>query len=535
MTRSAPALPAALQPHPALPVETMPDDELTRWLTRHQAARSTVFLATAGHRCALFDENDRSLRPIDPDDGGLAALRALATAKRLRHIALQADAFGGVVQAPDNWIATATVMTAKDLKTWQKSREGLFDEGRGKRLTERTIHLIWHEAGGRCMFEGCGLDLCHTPLTTKPSQTAYLAHIVAADKDGPRGDEEHSYRLSDDPENIMLMCDAHHRLIDRIDVDNFPTPRLREMRAHHVAFVRQQLDALAYPRTQGVAFLGNIAGIPSAPPERDMRDAMLDAQMSPLPTITYPLRGMHRDDRVPTDFWRHLLREHSPDLHALIRRFDGSHPTAQPYDALSVFPLTAVPLLVLCGRIVGEARPVKVFQFDPERASFRWDTGRAPQPIDAFFIDPPIDTSACPEVLLTIELTAEPDLSALPNDLTQRLAAGAVRHVRLRAKSPNGRCIGHPDDLVQFSQVAREALALIQDGLRAQRIHLIGVSPASTLFRYGQLLRPGHHCTHVLYDRADHTRPFRPALVLTGQDVTDALPSDEERSTLTLR
>jgi len=535
MTRSAPALPVALQPHPTPPVETMTDDKLARWLTERRAAGATVFLVAAGHRCALFDEDDRSLRPIDPNDDGIATLRAIATAKCLRHASLPANAFDGITQAPDAWVGAATPMTAKDLKAWCKIRNGLFDEGRGKRLTERAVQLIWHEAGGRCMFEGCGLDLGRTPLTTRLSQIAYLAHIVAADKDGPRGNAASSFQLSDDPENIMLMCDAHHRLIDRIDVESFPAVRLQAMRKKHVDLVRQRLDALAYPQTQGIAFLGNIAGVPSAPSERDMCDAMLDAQLSPLPTIAYPLRGTHRDDRVSATFWRHLLREHTPDLRELVRRFDGSHPTAERHEALSVFPLTAVPLLVLCGRIIGEARPVNVFQFDPERASFRWDPSHTPQAPNAFFLTLPADTSPCSDVLLTIELTAEPDLSALPHDLTQGLAAGSLRHVRLRAKLPDGRCIRHPDDLTQFSQVARQALAVVQDTLRAQRIHLIGVSPASTLFRYGQLLRPGHHCTHVLYDRADRAHLFRAALVLTGQTVADALSSDDERSMFTLR
>ena len=60
-----------------------------------------------------------------------------------------------------------------------------------------------------------GQDLGSTPLTTKNARIAYLAHIVASDPDGPRGNES-SHALSDSPENIMLMCDGHHRLIDRI-------------------------------------------------------------------------------------------------------------------------------------------------------------------------------------------------------------------------------------------------------------------------------------------------------------------------------
>ena len=47
---------------------------------------------------------------------------------------------------------------------------------------------------------------------------AYIAHIIASNPDGPRGDEIRSHQLSDKIENMMIMCDKHHRLIDREDV-----------------------------------------------------------------------------------------------------------------------------------------------------------------------------------------------------------------------------------------------------------------------------------------------------------------------------
>jgi hypothetical protein len=125
----------------------------------------------------------------------------------------------------------------------------------GKRLPERAVRLIWHEAGGRCMFDGCGMDLGRTPLSTSLSQIAYLAHIVAADEDGPRGSAGESLRISDDPDNILLMCDAHHRLIDRIDANGFTVDRLREMRARHVEHVRRQMESLAYPSAEREATL----------------------------------------------------------------------------------------------------------------------------------------------------------------------------------------------------------------------------------------------------------------------------------------
>lgn len=533
-TTRAIAVPAPAHPSSS-PIATLFDTQLHGWLEERRTTSQIVFLVESGHRCAVFHENDRTVWPADPDEDAIKLLSALAKARRLKQITVPLDELVSATHAPDTWIQQAVLMNAKTMNAWEKARDGYFDEKRGKDLSEKAVRQIWHAAGGRCMFEGCGKDLGRTALTTKIAKIAYLAHIVAADKDGPRGDNGLSFNLSDDPENIMLMCDEHHRYIDRIAVDEYPAARLNAMRKSHVQFVENQLNALAYPRTQAIAFLGNIASIPTDPSERDMQDAVLDLRLSPLSGIEYPLAGFHRDDRLPPDFWRHLLRQHELDIARLVKRFDGTHPTQERFACLSAFPLTAVPLLLLCGRIVGEGRPVKVFQYDFSRGSFRWDAAQSSQPPGTFYFEKPQDYSQVEQVLLSVELTAELEEAALSTDLAEGVKNGSVQWLRIRATKPNGRCIGHPDDLEQFTAAAREALAFAQDGLRAQRIHLIGIAPASSLFRYGQLLRPGHHSIHVFYDRPDRNLPFRPALTLTGHEVADAAPSDDGRITIKLR
>lgn len=516
-------------------IDTLFAATLHAWLAERLQARETTFLVTYGHRCALFHTKDQSVRPADPDDIAIKLLGDLAKAKLLLQATVVAADLMRTTQAPNEWMQQANKINITALKAWKKSREALFGEGRGKALNDKAIRQVWHDAGGRCMFEGCGKDLGRTSLTTKRAQIAYLAHIIAADKDGPRGEEKQSFILSDEPENIMLMCDEHHRYIDRIAVDAYQAARLNAMRLNHVRFVEDQLNALAYPKSLGVALLGNIASIPTAPSERDMQDAMLDERLSPLSAIDYALAGFHRDDRRPTDFWRHLLREHELGIASLVKRFDGTNPAQERFDCLSIFPLTAVPLLFLCGRIVGEGRPVKVFQFDFSQGSFRWDATRLPQPAGFFFFEKPKDTSQAAQVILSIELTAELDVTALPAELANGIADGSIKWLRIRSSTPNNRCIGHPNDLEQFTAAAREALAFAQDMVRAECIHLFGIAPASTLFRYGQLLRPGHHSTHLLYDRADRNLPFRPAVSLTGHTVADVAPQDDGRVVIKLR
>lgn len=86
---------------------------------------------------------------------------------------------------------------------------------RGKSLREVTKLLVWGRAAGRCQFENCGKPLDHDLLSGKAElNSAYLAHIVASSPAGKRGDELLSHRLADDADNIMLLCDKHHRLID---------------------------------------------------------------------------------------------------------------------------------------------------------------------------------------------------------------------------------------------------------------------------------------------------------------------------------
>ncbi|MDN7894375.1 SAVED domain-containing protein [Burkholderia cepacia] len=97
--------------------------------------------------------------------------------------------------------------------------------------------------------------------------------------------------------------------------------------------------------------------------------------------------------------------------------------------------------------------------------------------------------------------------------------AGSIHRVRITTAAPNNGCIRHLDDLEQFKRVARDAVAYVHDTLRAKRVHLIALAPASSAFSFGQLLQAGHHPAYVLYDRADSSSPFIQTFTIDGQRV----------------
>jgi hypothetical protein len=514
---------------------TLKDEDLNQWLQIRYSNKHSVVLVYAGHRCKVFDEAivDASLLAADPDKESLKTLKKLAKTCLLKRVELPANELRQAVTVNQTWIMLDA--TPDDVAEWMKKRDAFFGQGRGKAISESTSFLVWHAAASRCMYRGCSEDLGITALTTKKATRAYLAHIIASDPNGPRGETASSHNLSDDHENIMLMCDGHHRLIDRIDEDGHSVELLRDMRREHVRMVRKMLDGLAFPRAQAITLLADIANIPTIISENNIRNSMLARQLGPLPDVFHAIRRTQRDDRLRLSSWENILHEHELAIRDFVVQFGSGSSRCLTSDAMAVFPLHLIPILVLAGRIVGEARPVEVFQYDRHRKSWQWDLAAIPQPANAFQVNDPSDTHA-DEVLLSIELTASVDERALPEAIASQVQNGSIPWVRVTATQPDPGCISHPDDLVQFTTVARKAIKIIQDGIRPSRVHLLGVSPASTLFRFGQLLQAGHHPAYNVYDRPDRDTQFKPGLSIEGQQVICAAPSDNNHTkTIQLR
>lgn len=101
--------------------------------------------------------------------------------------------------------------------------------------------LLFAKSGNRCAFEGCRRVL--TAEASPPDSPVVLgeaAHIVAESPDGPRG----NYSLPSDKrnqyDNLILLCNQHHQLVDS-QPQTYPVERLHAMREIHEKWVEQTL------------------------------------------------------------------------------------------------------------------------------------------------------------------------------------------------------------------------------------------------------------------------------------------------------
>lgn len=506
------------------------DTALTAWLTSTLERNHLVGYLQADHVCKVVDLTDQEsgLQSATPEAEAKKVLRRLAKADLLRYADVEKQGLQAARTLDPSW----TFSPVRSAKEAQQLVDDLLTalgrgKGRGREITNETAQAVWADAAGRCMFEGCGDDLTSIPLYKKRARVGYLAHIVASSPRGPRGSETQSHQLANEPSNIMLMCDKHHRLIDCQAPEDYPVDRLRTMREKHFTMARKLLDSLKYDQVIAVAVLGNLANTSTFFTEDDFRTALLTSNKSLAKTVYHLGRSNRRDERNTPGFWASYLREHEAQIRHLV--IDSNDGAAHPLP-LAIFPLHNIPTLVLAGRIIGEGRVSQIFQYHRERQSWAWDNTQSPRPPGYFRVER-LPGGQHEEVFISLELTAELDPRALPPEL----AEGQLPWIRIQCQRPRFDCIGHPADLQQFSEVARQAINHVQDHMRVSRVHLVAVTPASSAFRFGQFLQAGHHPEYILYDRPQQNAPFAPALFITGHEVGAIGPPSDSPYSISIR
>src|ERR1700735_2502031 len=97
----------------------------------------------------------------------------------------------------------------------------------------RDIRLLFQQSGNRCAFPSCTRTLS-CPRSGKDSTvpTSEIAHIVAESVDGPRGNHPMRSEERNRYENLILLCEEHHHVIDT-QVATYPVDALRQMKYDH--------------------------------------------------------------------------------------------------------------------------------------------------------------------------------------------------------------------------------------------------------------------------------------------------------------
>lgn len=356
-------------------------------------------------------------------------------------------------------------------------------------IPERVKVRLWGKAGGRCQYEGCNTRLWLDSLTQVEFNAAYIAHIIADQPGGPRGDLKLSELLKSDITNLMLMCDKHHRLIDREDVPGHPVERLKAMKVLHEKRIDAVTD-IALDKQSHVILYGANIGAQSSP--LSLREAALGMLPERYPASQQPvllsLGNSSFEDRTP-EFWQfegmQIQNMFAQHIRPRIKSGEITH--------LSVFALAPQPLLMLFGSELSNIPFADVYQRRKEPQTWKWEDD--PLSFDFTIIEPanPKTGDAALVFALSATVTDERVTSVLGSEIP-------IWKVT----------IPKPDNDFVRSRVQAEAfrklMRTLLDKIKATHsekatIHVFPAMPVSLAVDFGRVLNAKSDLPLVVYDQ----------------------------------
>ena len=378
---------------------------------------------------------------------------------------------------------------------WQSEGRSMAREVR-KSVSDNTRRALWGRGAGVCY-------MCHRPLTgdlltgKDELNLGYVAHIVGAVSEGPRGDKEHSGLLVDSIDNLMLLCNDHHRVIDHPQHwQDYPEELLLRIKRKHEAKVAIVTQIPPDRKTTVVLFGAGIGDHDSALNPERAKNAVLPERYPDHrdPTILGMDNLVTRDQEAL--YWKvqieNLRRQYLRRVKTRIEDGDVSH--------LSVFALAPQPLLIELGRLLGDITPADVFQLQREPAGWRWNVDQAP--LDLVHDELP---GAGADIGLIIGLSATVDFSR-----ARAVIPGAPVY-RLSIAEPRRDCIGTKEDLARLRAELRSIFNTIsQSHGRGARIHLFPAVPVSAAVEIGRVWMPKADLPMTIYDEHRDKGGFHP-------------------------
>ncbi|QPJ65377.1 MAG: SAVED domain-containing protein [Candidatus Nitrohelix vancouverensis] len=362
-------------------------------------------------------------------------------------------------------------------------------------IPEKIKVRLWGRAAGRCQYEGCNIPLWLDSLTKSEFNVAYIAHIIADKPDGPRGHPELSEKLKADISNLMLMCDQHHRLIDKEAVEEHSVERLQNMKSRHESRI-ELVTSLNEEKESHLLIYGANIGQHQAPLSwKNTAQAMLPHHY-PADSSPFEL-GMKNSSFQDHEegFWE-IERE---NLKRQVTEKIKPRFTTGEIRHLSVFALAPQPLLIEMGRLLSDIPAADVFQLHREPPDWKWQ----PHPEEFQFIlnKPKFKKN---KVALNMSLSATIDNSRIISVLGDDVSIWT-----LTIESPYNDFLKSREQLKMFRETFRKLLNEIKAyHEQNDEIHLFPAVPCSVAVEIGRIWMPKADLEMKIYDQNHKTNGF---------------------------
>lgn len=354
-------------------------------------------------------------------------------------------------------------------------------------IPEKIKILLWGKAAGRCQYRGCNESLYRDDLTKAEFNQSYIAHIVADSPRGPRGHETRSEELKSSLSNLMLLCDTHHRLIDKEQITEHTEDILLEMKKDHEERMNLITEIDYNYSSEIVIYKASIGNNPVVMSYESLRNYLLPKY--------YPARHLATDlslsNSTSTDsrktFWElqieNLDDQFREQILPKLRKSEIPH--------LSLFALAPMPLLIKLGVMLNDIQHIDVRQKRRNPDTWHFD-----EDIDTEYIFE-ASTVFKTNVALKIELSD----SILDNRITSVLGEDTCIY-SIKIDNPDNDFVISRKQIVDFGEIMKEAFREIKKNHGQDIVlNIFPAMPISLAVQLGRVWMPKADVSMTIYDQ----------------------------------
>lgn len=358
--------------------------------------------------------------------------------------------------------------------------------------TKVKLQLV-ARAAGRCEFPGCNKILFEELLTRQRGNFSNFAHIIPFEENGPRGAETLCERPSDIhcPDNLMLLCWEHHRLVDNMPVSpQYAASKLRRMKKEHEDRIESVTSIQAGRQLFVVSYAVRIAQTITSVSAEEAKLALLEDGYYPAQSDVIEL-SPEQPNTAPDEAW---YRSAVEDLRGKFNEFISRRIRQNESARFAIFALAPMPLLLQLGALFGDTTNVRVYQKQRDRG-WNWNNE---VPTRIFNISAPPETEGRTPVLL-ITLTQEVNESLIKDALGNNVAIWKISSTY------------HGFDFIlksrHLEKFKSEARNVLNDVLRhfpnGEYLNIFPIMPASACVEFGRIRTAAHNPWRIYEKRRD--------------------------------
>lgn len=370
-------------------------------------------------------------------------------------------------------------------------------------ISDKNKYMLWSISGGRCQYRGCN-KILHTDILTKRNfNQSYIAHIVADSPGGPRGCSTRSVQLADDISNLMLLCDTHHRLIDRDDVVGNPESLLVEMKVEHENRIANAC-AIAPDKQSHIVTMNMNIGVHTPNVQYSIVSQYLAPDYYPAEAKNIDLgiiNSLNKDS--DPNFWNDELR----NLNQKFERFLFPLLNSGEIKHISLFPFGPMPILMKLGTMLNDIYSVDVRQKrrNPDTWKFEDDT------------DTVYNLELAAEVKTNIALKIELS-DTITDDRITSVLGGDTSIYSIKIDNPDNDFVKSRKQIADFGEKMKEAFREIKR-LHGQEaiLNIFPAMPVSLAVQLGRVWMPKADLSMTIFDQNRAVRGFVKAIDIVHQ------------------